>query len=56
MKKFKSIILTVALSLVFFACEQEVAEFKPMFITHHLLLDKVVVRTLVSLYQLVELM
>ena len=29
MKKFKSIILTVALSLVFFACEQEVAEFKP---------------------------
>ncbi|MEL0009154.1 MAG: hypothetical protein VW741_04720 [Flammeovirgaceae bacterium] len=29
MKKFKSIILTAALSLVFFACEQEVAEFKP---------------------------
>ncbi|MFL2999860.1 MAG: hypothetical protein ACJZZ9_05295 [Cytophagales bacterium] len=29
MKKFKSIILTVALSLVFFACEQEVTELKP---------------------------
>ena len=29
MKKFKSIFLTVALSLVFFACEQEVTELKP---------------------------
>ena len=29
MKKFKSIILTVAFSLVFFACEQEVTELKP---------------------------
>ena len=29
MKKFKSIILTVAFSLVFFACEQEMTELKP---------------------------
>ncbi len=29
MKKFKSIFLTAALSLVFFACEQEVAELNP---------------------------
>ena len=29
MKKFKSIFLTAVLSLVFFACEQEVAEFNP---------------------------